>query len=173
MHRTMSRNYHQTTKKKKKVHRLRLAFTSLQHFVWNSLYKIKPFLQLFPESELSKRLTEADLNGQNDYDWDSEDYDSDEFDYYDEQEGQYQKHNHSISTNQSHANAQSSSNKVSSFQPSDKLFKKFTNKINVEKYEGPKLPSHAINTLMENSKKLDSDRYRAKDKHDRATAEQG
>lgn len=37
----------------------------------------------------------------------------------------------------------------------------------------PRLPNHAINTLMENSKKLESERYRSKDKHDRATAEQG
>lgn len=109
----------------------------------------------------------------NDDDYDSDDYDSDDFGYYDDGDGQYQKHSHNISTNQSHSNVQSSSNKVSSFQPSDKLFKKYTNKINVEKYEGPSLPNHAINTLMENSKKLESDRYRSKDKHDRATAEQG
>lgn len=133
----------------------------------------KPFLQLLPESELSKRLADADLSDNYDYDLDSEDYDSDDFGYYDDQDGQYQKHSHNISTNQSHANAQSSSNKISSFQPSDKLFKKFTNKINVDQYDGPRLPNHAINTLMENSKKLESERYRAKDKHDRATAEQG
>lgn len=116
----------------------------------------------------------ADISDQNsDSELDSDDYDSDEFDYYDEQDGQYQKHSHNISTNPSHSNVQTSSNKVSSFQPSDKLFKKYTNKINVEQYEGPKLPNHAINTLMENSRKLESDRYRSKDKHDRATAEQG
>ncbi|KAG4066712.1 hypothetical protein HA402_007348 [Bradysia odoriphaga] len=134
--------------------------------------KERPPIELCPESELSKRLTDADLDDHYYSDLDSEDYDSDDFGYYDEQDGQYQKHSHNISTNQSHANAQSSSNKVSSFQPSDKLFKKFTNKINVEKYEGPSLPNHAINTLMENSKKMESDRYRSKDKHDRATAEQ-
>lgn len=69
-------------------------------------------------------------------------------------------------------NAQKSSNKVTSFQPSDKLFKKYTNKINVEKYEGPQLPNYAVNTLLESNRKAEADRYRSKDKHDRATVEQ-
>lgn len=74
---------------------------------------------------------------------------------------------------QSHSNVQSSSQKISNFQPADALFKKFTNKINVEKYEGPAaLPNHAKNTLIENQRKTDSDRLRSKDKQDRATAEQ-
>lgn len=96
-----------------------------------------------------------------------------EFDDYDQQEGDYQKHSQNLSTNHSHANAQSSSHKLTSFQPSEKLFKKYTNKINVDRYEGPSLPNHAINTLLESNKKLESERYRSKDKHDRATAEQG
>lgn len=137
---------------------------------WNKFFFFFHF-QLLTETELSQRLIDADLSDQ--YSDSGSEYNSDEFDYYDDQEGQYQKHSHSISTNQSHANAQSSSNKLSSFQPSDKLFKKYTHKINVDKYEMPQLPNHAINTLMENSKKLESERYRSKDKHDRATAEQG
>ncbi|XP_055614351.1 serine/threonine-protein kinase RIO1 [Uranotaenia lowii] len=73
----------------------------------------------------------------------------------------------------SHSNLQSGSQKVANFQPADILFKKFTNKINVEKYEGPaKLPNHARNTLIETQRKADTDRLRSKDKQDRATAEQ-
>nr|CAD7599407.1 unnamed protein product [Timema genevievae] len=56
--------------------------------------------------------------------------------------------------------------------PPEKLFKRYSNKINVEKYEGPSLPGHAANFLIESGKKLDADRFRTKDKHDRATAEQ-
>ncbi|XP_055625878.1 serine/threonine-protein kinase RIO1 [Toxorhynchites rutilus septentrionalis] len=74
---------------------------------------------------------------------------------------------------QSHTNAQNSSQKISNFQPADALFKKYTHKINVEKYEGPTaLPNHAKNTLIETQRKADSDRLRSKDKQDRATAEQ-
>ncbi|XP_055320124.1 serine/threonine-protein kinase RIO1 [Sitodiplosis mosellana] len=111
------------------------------------------------------------------YDYDDEEYtsDSDDEDYYELVSASYQKNNQQISSggaSVAHTNAQTSSNKVSSFQPSDKLFKKYTNKINVEKYEGPQLPNSAINTLLESNRKAEADRYRAKDKHDRATAEQ-
>lgn len=118
----------------------------------------------------SQRLANVDISDQY---YDSDDDDDYDYDHYDEQEGNYQKHSHNISTNQSHANAQSSSHKVSSFQPTDKLFKKYSNKINVDQYELPRLPNHAMNTLLESKKKLESDRFRSKDKHDRATAEQG
>lgn len=114
------------------------------------------------------------------YDYDNDDDeeyadDSDDDDYYELVSAGYQKSSQQISSSGgsvAHTNAQTSSNKVSSFQPSDKLFKKYTNKINVEKYEGPQLPNSAINTLLESNRKADADRYRAKDKHDRATAEQ-
>nr|CAD7264530.1 unnamed protein product [Timema shepardi] len=62
--------------------------------------------------------------------------------------------------------------KLTNYQPPEKLFKRYSNKINVEKYEGPSLPGHAANFLIESGKKLDADRFRTKDKHDRATAEQ-
>lgn len=113
--------------------------------------------------DLDDQYTDSDCDSDNDYDIDD----------YGESECNYQKHSNNISTNQSHVNAQSSSNKISSFQPTDKLFKKYSNKINVDQYEGPNLPNHAINTLLESNKKFESDRYRSKDKHDRATAEQG
>lgn len=55
-------------------------------------------------------------------------------------------------------NSQQSSKKLSNYQPSDKLFKKYLNKINVEKYEGPPLPIHAANHLMETNRRVEADR---------------
>ncbi|KAI4494535.1 hypothetical protein M0802_008856 [Mischocyttarus mexicanus] len=69
-------------------------------------------------------------------------------------------------------NAQTASNKISNFQPNDKLFRRYSNKINMEKYEGPTLPGHAANLLIETDKRIDKERIRTKDKNDRATAEQ-
>ena len=58
----------------------------------------------------------------------------------------------------SHSNQQTQSNKVTDYQPQEKLFKRFLNKINVEKYEGPALPNHAANKLIENTRRVDADR---------------
>lgn len=69
-------------------------------------------------------------------------------------------------------NAQNVSNKITNYQPSDKLFRRYANKINIERYEGPTLPGHATNLLIENDKRVEKDRFRTKDKHDRATVEQ-
>lgn len=60
---------------------------------------------------------------------------------------------------------------MSNFQPSEKLFKKFTNRISVEKYEGPFLPHTAANKLSEANRKQLQNGIRVKDKQDRATAE--
>lgn len=131
--------------------------------------------------EANKKCLINGDQGSEEYDYedddDDDDYDEDDDDdnYYEFVSTGYQKSAQQISNNSSsstHANAQAASNKVSTFQPSEKLFKKYTNKINVEKYEGPQLPNHAINTLLESNRKAEADRYRAKDKHDRATAEQ-
>lgn len=58
----------------------------------------------------------------------------------------------------SQPNQQTSSNKMVSFQPREKLFKKFSNKINVDDFKMPSLPG--------------DDKLRLRDKQDRATAEQ-
>ncbi|EFX72127.1 hypothetical protein DAPPUDRAFT_111070 [Daphnia pulex] len=55
-------------------------------------------------------------------------------------------------------NQQTSSNKVVSFQPREKLFKKYSQKINVDEFKMPSLPG--------------DDKVRLRDKADRATAEQ-
>lgn len=75
-------------------------------------------------------------------------------------------------TKQNHTNPQQISNKITNYQPNDNLFKKYSNKINVEKYDISSLPQHTTNLLIENQRKLENERIRTKDKHDRATAEQ-
>jgi len=58
-------------------------------------------------------------------------------------------------------------------QPHDKAFSKFSHKVRVEKYEGPdSLSATATSKLMNSGKKSDGERFRGKDKSDRATAEQ-
>ena len=56
-------------------------------------------------------------------------------------------------------------------QPPEKALKKFENKIRVDPYEGPRLPSLAHNSVLEGNKKVDTQKYRNKDKSDRATVE--
>lgn len=102
---------------------------------------------------------------------DDDDYDDEYYDWNDEVNnvnGKYKQ----LTINNTGLNTQNNSNKVSSYQPADKLFKKFTNKINVDRYEVPHLATNVANSLMESSKKADNDRLRIKDKHDRATVEQ-
>ena len=56
-------------------------------------------------------------------------------------------------------------------QPHEKALKKFESKIRVDAYEGPRLPSLAHNSVLEGNKKVDTQKYRNKDKSDRATVE--
>ncbi|XP_075224916.1 RIO kinase 1 [Lycorma delicatula] len=98
-----------------------------------------------------------------------------EFGYnqYDEElvEGEsYHKHKDFIKSQGS--NKQVISDKITNYQPAEKLFKKYSHKINVEKYEGPVLPQSAVNHLIESNRRVEADRLRTKDKCDRATAEQ-
>ncbi|CAG9762575.1 unnamed protein product [Ceutorhynchus assimilis] len=96
-----------------------------------------------------------------------------EEDYYDDDEEYYQNtlnKDHGGST--LHSNQQQQSKKIANYQPSENLFKKYSNHINVEKYEVSSLPYHAVSLLANNEKKLENERRRTKDKHDRATAEQ-
>ncbi|XP_018335842.1 serine/threonine-protein kinase RIO1 [Agrilus planipennis] len=98
------------------------------------------------------------------------DYDEDDdgFDNFYEDRNKARKN-----TGDSNVNVQQSSNKMNSYQPNEQLFRKYLNKINVEKYEGPSnLPQSAKNVLIENQKRLENERIRTKDKKDRATAEQ-
>ncbi|XP_037907829.1 serine/threonine-protein kinase RIO1 [Hermetia illucens] len=126
-------------------------------------------------------LKDTSDNEQEDYSNDEADEDEyvpdDEntYDDYDEGYAGYQKHNQTQvgHSGNLHPNAQKSSNKVSSYQPSDKLFKKYTNRINVEKYDPQKnMSDQAANRLVTFNRRQEAERVRVRDKHDRATAEQ-
>ncbi|XP_031340794.1 serine/threonine-protein kinase RIO1 [Photinus pyralis] len=98
-------------------------------------------------------------------------YSEDSEDYYDDY---FEDENYGPTNATRHIsqNSQSASSKIESYQPTNNLLRKFTNKINVEKYEGPALPNHAANRLIEKQRQNENERIRLKDKHDRATAEQ-
>lgn len=53
------------------------------------------------------------------------------------------------------ANTQQASRKVSNYQPSDKMFRKFSGRICVDRYEGP---AHVFSKVLETEKKVDADR---------------
>uniref|UniRef100_A0A8D8XA43 Serine/threonine-protein kinase RIO1 n=1 Tax=Cacopsylla melanoneura TaxID=428564 RepID=A0A8D8XA43_9HEMI len=107
---------------------------------------------------------------------DSYEYSDDDEEYYQSTGGQgtNKQNGQTCKTKSAQSNTQTKSvDKVTNYQPNEKVLKKFLNKINVEKYEGPSsLPIHAKNALIECNKKADMDRIKTKDKHDRATAEQ-
>lgn len=91
----------------------------------------------------------------------SDDLDSDDYFYDSDDPSQNPK--------KGHANTQAPSNKIYTYQPTEKLFKKYVNKISVDKYE----PSISTDKFLDrNDRKCDNERIRMKDKHDRATAEQ-
>nr|XP_018918258.1 PREDICTED: serine/threonine-protein kinase RIO1-like [Bemisia tabaci] len=107
------------------------------------------------------------------------DDDDDDDDFYDDDTNFYIAgagfgKNHEVLRN-SHGtapNKQSNSKKVTSYQPPEKLFKKFVDKINVDDYDVRSLPQHAKNYLNETTRRTENERLRIKDKQDRATAEQ-
>lgn len=107
---------------------------------------------------------------------DDEDEDDDWYEWDEQTKGVTRRYNlnsvSGIRQGVQHPNHQQASERVSTFQPNDKFFRKYASKINVEKYEIPNLPSFATSPLIENNKKADSDRLRVKDKYDRATVEQ-
>ncbi|KAG8337601.1 Serine/threonine-protein kinase RIO1 [Homalodisca vitripennis] len=111
------------------------------------------------------------FSDQEDYESESENEDEYYRDIYDNEGPEHHRKNNE-NFKRGSSNAQVSSNKVSNYQPADKLFKKYVNKINVDRYEGPPLPIHVANRVMETEKKVEAERIRLKDKHDRATAEQ-
>lgn len=56
-------------------------------------------------------------------------------------------------------NQQNKNVKISDYQPPEKLFKKYLDKVNTDPYEGPILTHEASNKLMESYKKADAMRY--------------
>lgn len=104
--------------------------------------------------------------------YDDDDDDDDDYYDWDDEVNNINGKCKQLSMHSTGLNTQNDSNKISSYQPADKLFKKYTNRINVDKYEVPNLSTNVANSFLERSKKADNDRVRIKDKHDRATVEQ-
>ncbi|XP_065223898.1 serine/threonine-protein kinase RIO1 [Planococcus citri] len=126
-------------------------------------------------------VTSTDNGVENHEEYDDEDeyyYDEDESDYDDDDDFIIAHNNkanyqiHKVNSKHATTNNQSESNKLTNYQPAEKVLKRFTHKINVEKYEGPKLPVNVANHLIESNRRFEADRYRRKDKQDRATVEQ-
>ncbi|KAK1127029.1 hypothetical protein K0M31_004643 [Melipona bicolor] len=123
--------------------------------------------------QLSKTVQDLHISS-NEKDEDDENYDDLENNDFIWDENQSKTGSKNITKNiqTQNINTQNVSNKITNYQPSDKLFRRYANKINIEKYEGPNLPGHATNLLIENDKRVERDRFKTKDKHDRATVEQ-
>ena len=128
------------------------------------------------ETEPSKTIKIQDLKIESQKDSSSEDSEffedsdyeaSDEFDdFYYENEKNYHASQGSNPNRQNSANA---SQKVTKFQPTEKVSMKFVDKINIDKYEGP---AKAMNKVLEQNRRDENNRFRVKDKSDRATMEQ-
>lgn len=125
------------------------------------------FADIDSEEVRIKNLTIQDIAENDSFSEESYDYSDDE--YFGED---WRVNANNSYSGRNNSNQQQSSNKISTFQPSDNLFKKYSNKINVEKFEVSTLSNNAVSHLLMNEKKMDSDRKRTKDKHDRATVEQ-
>ncbi|XP_015590814.1 serine/threonine-protein kinase RIO1 [Cephus cinctus] len=120
------------------------------------------------ESQIANNLDSLQIDETHDNESSEDELDYD-WEYSAEDNGQK---NNLKNLNRRTPNSQTASNKVANYQPTDKLFRRYSNKINVEQYEGPSLPGHAKNVLIESNKRAEKDRIRTKDKHDRATVEQ-
>ena len=104
--------------------------------------------------ERSSDESESD-SGQDDYSADDDDDSPD--DYWEEgDDGRVVRAGHNPNR-QNTAGAKGGGN-VTKFQPPDKVFKKFSGKINLEKYEGPRLEGSAINTVLEQNRRADKER---------------
>lgn len=107
--------------------------------------------------------------------FDEEDDDDDPWYDWEGETGDFTKKYNAVTSNMAQANPNQPSKQQTSagkYQPSDKVLRKYVEKINVEKYAGPPLPGSASSALMTKGRKMDAERYRGKDKSDRATAEQ-
>uniref|UniRef100_A0A0K8ULK0 Serine/threonine-protein kinase RIO1 n=1 Tax=Bactrocera latifrons TaxID=174628 RepID=A0A0K8ULK0_BACLA len=113
---------------------------------------------------------------EDDYDYNEESDDA--YDYEESYTG-YQKHNaqtaqislnHAGNTN---ASTSTQSNRLNSYQPNEKLLRRYSARINVEKYDpNANMSAQAANRLVTFDRRQEAERVRVRDKHDRATAEQ-
>ncbi|XP_022226424.2 serine/threonine-protein kinase RIO1 [Drosophila obscura] len=136
------------------------------------------------ETKRSEELVQQEGEVDLDYDYDEEDDDyelGDEYDAYEEAYCGFSK----INTQPQMTTAGSAAGgggagsgggaapRVSSYQPNEKLLRRYSARINVEKYDPtPNMSAQAANRLVNFDRRQDTERVRVRDKHDRATAEQ-
>lgn len=123
---------------------------------------------------MEKRLHEVTLQtSENEEDYDDEDYeeDDDEWDWNVSGGGDFTKRYTAMRAgNNPQANRQNSNNKsLKMSTPSDKVLRKFENKINLDRLS---YADSVINKVTVMQKQRESDTFRVKDKSDRATVEQ-
>lgn len=100
-------------------------------------------------------------------DWDDEeDYEEEDEYYYDDNLGRVQQS--APNANRQNAAPNSASN-LAKFQPAEKVFTRYAGNIKLDKI---KSSSGAMNPVREQARKSEKERYRVKDKSDRATIEQ-
>ncbi|XP_051990716.1 serine/threonine-protein kinase RIO1-like [Xyrauchen texanus] len=124
------------------------------------------------ENRLNEVTLHADKQDENeeDYDYEEDDDEEDDWDLY-ESGGDFTKRYTAMRTgNTQQANRQSSHNKsLKMSTPSDKVLRKFENKINLDKLS---YADSVINKVTVMQKQREADTFRVKDKSDRATVEQ-
>ncbi|XP_006823266.1 serine/threonine-protein kinase RIO1-like [Saccoglossus kowalevskii] len=127
----------------------------------------EPVVQTTVDNSLLNQVSEISI------DWSSEDDDDRDYADWDweDETGDFTKKYNSVKS----PNSQSNPNQQISHrrnQPNEKAFGKYASKIHVEKYDGPRLSSSAVSSLLSSDKRTEAGRSRVKDKADRATMEQ-
>ncbi|XP_030371977.1 serine/threonine-protein kinase RIO1-like [Scaptodrosophila lebanonensis] len=122
--------------------------------------------------------SEEDENDEYDYD-DLSGGDDDCYDAYEAAYSGFNKHNvhpqlTAANTTSSLTTARGSgTQRVSNYQPNEKLLRRYSARINVEKYDPTtNMSAQAANRLANFDRRQKTERERVRDKHDRATAEQ-
>lgn len=119
--------------------------------------------------------------------YEDDDYDQgDDYDAYEEAYSGFNKHNAQPQLTTGGANSTRTgpgtcpggtggggAQRVSSYQPNEKVLRRYSARINVEKYDpNANMSAQAANRLVSFDRRQETERVRVRDKHDRATAEQ-
>lgn len=105
-------------------------------------------------------------------DYEDDDYElEDDYDAYEEAYSGFNKLN--VQPQITTSGAGGTTQRVSSYQPNEKLLRRYSARINVEKYDpNANMSAQAANRLVNFDRRTDVERTRVRDKQDRATAEQ-
>lgn len=120
-----------------------------------------------PIIDVVKDVEEDHPSDYEDYDYDLED----DYDAYEEAYSGFNKLN--VQPQITTSSAGGTTQRVSSYQPNEKLLRRYSARINVEKYDpNANMSAQAANRLVNFDRRTDVERTRVRDKQDRATAEQ-